>query len=140
MRSHDGDPKTLEYKGLEYKDTPVLQSAPYLQSVLEVFECDLLRVRLLVLHPGAEIGEHTDEVPEGAPEQARIHVPIVTNDKIEFIVEGERLQLAAGETWFVDTLRRHSLVNRGDTSRIHLVIDCLVNDWLKEKLCASDIP
>jgi len=30
---------------------------------------------------------------------------------------------------------KHSVNNSGNTDRVHLVIDCKVNDWLKKLLC-----
>ncbi|WP_147113032.1 aspartyl/asparaginyl beta-hydroxylase domain-containing protein [Tateyamaria sp. syn59] len=137
LRSHDGDPTTMEFSGVSYQDTPVVSDTLYFKEVMDSFQCDLFRVRLLVLHPGAAIGEHTDEAAENTPDQIRLHVPIITNDKVEFIVDGERLRLSPGEVWYVDTLRPHSLRNDGDAARVHLVIDCVVNDWVRQHLDAA---
>ena len=37
-----------------------------------------------------------------------------------------------GECWYLDLSLPHWVENHGKTDRIHLVIDCLVNDWLRE--------
>lgn len=37
-----------------------------------------------------------------------------------------------GELWYLNVNRYHSVTNGGSTDRIHLVIDCIVNDWLRE--------
>ncbi len=39
--------------------------------------------------------------------------------------------MGEGEAWYLDLNLRHTVRNRGDETRIHLVIDCVVNDWLR---------
>ena len=39
-----------------------------------------------------------------------------------------------GECWYLNLSLKHRVNNFGDTSRIHLVIDCKVNDWIKNLL------
>jgi hypothetical protein len=41
--------------------------------------------------------------------------------------------MAAGEIWYLDFNQPHSVVNRGKSERVHLVIDVCVNDWLTER-------
>ena len=36
-----------------------------------------------------------------------------------------------GEAWYLDLNLRHRVDNHSDTDRIHLVIDCVVNDWVR---------
>ena len=42
--------------------------------------------------------------------------------------------MAEGEAWYLDLNRRHSVVNNGSSSRIHLVVDCVVDHWLRSVL------
>jgi quercetin dioxygenase-like cupin family protein len=37
-----------------------------------------------------------------------------------------------GELWYLDFSQKHRVENNGATDRIHLVMDCKVNDWLVE--------
>jgi len=46
-------------------------------------------------------------------------------------VAGERVILREGECWYVNTSLPHRVANLGQTDRIHLVIDCEVNGWLR---------
>ena len=53
----------------------------------------------------------------------RIHIPLVTNDKVIFTIGGEDRHLKLGEVIEIDNLTEHSVVNNGSTDRIHLLID-----------------
>lgn len=54
----------------------------------------------------------------------------MTSEKVEFVLEDERLPLAEGDAWYINFNLQHSVVNSGTTDRIHLVIDLIANDWL----------
>ena len=53
----------------------------------------------------------------------RVHIPLVTNDKVIFTIGGEDRHLKLGEVIEIDNLTEHSVVNNGSTDRIHLLID-----------------
>ena len=53
----------------------------------------------------------------------RIHLPLVTNDKVLFTIDGETRHLKYGEMIEIDNLKTHSVVNDGENDRIHLLID-----------------
>ena len=119
-------------------DTPLLRSMPYFQEVVSFFECDLCRTRLLAMRPGTVIGEHTDVLPGKSPKQVRLHLPVITNNGVSFEIAGESVTMGPGELWFLDVTRRHSVANRGTADRIHLVIDCVVNDWLNTLIASGE--
>lgn len=115
-----------------YRDTELLEQCPYINELLSRIHCPIEAVRLLKLTPGSVIKEHTDAdlcFEKGA---IRLHIPITTNPGVEFLVDGEPLRMAEGECWYCNFNRPHALANRGITDRIHLVIDALVNDWVKD--------
>jgi aspartyl/asparaginyl beta-hydroxylase (cupin superfamily) len=59
----------------------------------------------------------------------RIHIPIVTNDKCNFRVDGEIIQMKHGEIWEIDNAYKvHGVINNGDTDRVHLLIDYKIFD------------
>lgn len=114
----------------EYHDTVLLKNATYLQQVLRTFECPLLSVRLLKLGAGTQIHEHKDRdlcFEEGL---VRFHIPVITNKQVEFFLEGEQMHLQEGECWYMNFNLPHSLHNKSNTERIHLVIDARVNNWV----------
>jgi hypothetical protein len=115
----------------EFVDTEVLQRCSYLREVLARFECPLLSARLLRLRAGSQIREHKDLNLGFEDGEVRLHIPVFTNPDIDFVVGGERLDLKLGECWYINFNLPHSVHNRGAADRIHLVIDCVLNDWLR---------
>jgi hypothetical protein len=121
------DPTRLE----ECADTPILARCRYFQEVLRRFECPLRSVRLLRLGAQARIREHTDLNLGYEDDEIRIHIPVATNPHVEFYLNGRRVRMDAGESWYLNFNLPHSLYNGGTTDRVHLVIDCGVNDWVR---------
>lgn len=119
--------------GGEYVDGPLLARCGYFASVLRSFQCRINAARLMRLHAGAVIREHTDHGLAFEDGEARVHVPVTTNPDVAFYLKGERVEMKEGEAWYLNFSLPHSVVNSGSTDRVHLVIDCVVNDWLKEQ-------
>jgi Aspartyl/Asparaginyl beta-hydroxylase len=120
----------------EFEDTPLLQGCPYFRTVLQHFECPLRAVRLMRLTPGSLIKEHRDHelsVEEGT---ARIHVPVTTNADVEFYLNRSRVVMEAGSAWYLRLSDPHSVHNRGDSDRVHMVIDAAANDWMRSMLAS----
>ena len=115
----------------DFAPTPLLTGCPYFQAVLAQFQCPLLGARLLRLKAGSRIREHTDLNLGYEDGEIRVHVPVHTNPGVEFYVAGQRVTLGEGECWYVNTSLPHRVVNRGAADRIHLVIDCVVDDWVR---------
>jgi hypothetical protein len=113
-----------------FADTPLLRRCPGAQTVLAAFRCPLLAVRFLRLGPGSAILEHRDYNLGFADGEVRIHVPVTTGPEVEFRLDGELVDMAEGEAWYLDLNLRHAVVNRGETPRVHLVLDCVVDGWL----------
>jgi hypothetical protein len=120
--------------GADFADTPLLDRAPNVRAALATFRCPLLAVRFLRLGPGSRFREHQDYNLGFADGEVRIHVPISTGPEVTFLLDGEPVPMAEGEAWYLDLNRRHSVVNNGRSSRIHLVVDCVVDHWLHSVL------
>lgn len=114
-----------------YADTPLLAAAPYLRDVLSRFACPLQAVRLMRLSPGSLIKEHRDHDLAFEDGTVRIHIPVTTNDGVDFRLNGSRCVMPAGSAWYLRLSDPHSVANRGDSDRVHLVIDATVNDWVR---------
>lgn len=112
-----------------FQDTPLLNQCPYFREILHQMEFEQETVRLLALAPGSIIKEHRDPGLGYEHGCFRLHIPITTDDKVFFIVDGVRLQMDAGQCWYANFDRPHSVRHEGDTKRIHLVIDGVRNDW-----------
>ncbi len=124
-------------KPADFAPTPLLEHCPAFREVLETFRCDLLSVRLMSLGPGSRIKEHQDYTIDYQTNDARLHIPVVTNPQVEFYLAGNRVVMEEGETWYLDFGQRHSVFNGGDEARVHLVLDCVVNDWLRRLIESS---
>jgi len=113
-----------------YQDTPLLQHCSAIQQVMNSLQCPLKAVRLLNLQSGSVIKEHRDHDLSFENGEARLHFPVFTNDRVEFYVDGQRVTMNEGECWYINAQLPHRVANYGAADRIHLVIDCVVNDWL----------
>ncbi len=114
----------------EFQDTELMERCGYLREVVGAFQMPLKSVRLLRLHAGSRVKEHRDRDLGLADGEVRVHVPVATNDGVEFIVGGRQLRLGEGEAWYVDFSQAHRIENRGDEGRVHLIVDGRLNDWM----------
>src|SRR5262245_36680138 len=122
-----------------YVDTEALQASPYFREVLSSFQTTIFAARVMRLASGSVIKEHTDFGLRFEEGRARIHIPILTNPDVEFYLNGVRAVLTAGSCWYLRLSDPHRVANRGNTDRVHLVIDLDVNGWLT-KLFRSAMP
>lgn len=121
-----------------FADTVLLELCPYFQEVAATFQCPKQSVRLLRLGVGSRIREHRDYRLGYEDGEIRIHIPVVTHPEVEFYVAGERIAMREGESWYVNFNLPHRLYNGGPADRVHLVIDCEVNDWMRSVFFAEN--
>jgi hypothetical protein len=110
-------------------ETPLLKKSPYFKEVIQQFKSPLISARLLRLGPGSIIKPHQDFKLGYEDNNFRLHIPIITNDQIEFILAGEKIMMAPGECWYTNVNFTHSVVNKGKEDRIHLVLDYERDAW-----------
>jgi hypothetical protein len=135
LRSVNGNADSIivsPTENAEYAETIFLNQSPYLQQVLHYFKCPLQAVRLLKLNAGAIIKEHNDAELYFEKGEIRLHIPIITHADVEFYLQDERLVANEGECWYMNFNLPHRITNNSPINRIHLVIDAVVNDWVKE--------
>jgi len=120
-----------------FADTATLRCCPNLAAALARFACELQAARLLRLGPGATVAEHRDYRLGHEDGEIRIHVPLTTNSGAEFRLDGERVEMRPGEAWYVDLNLPHAVANHGSTDRVHLLVDCVVNEWLDAQLAVG---
>jgi mannose-6-phosphate isomerase-like protein (cupin superfamily) len=132
LRSPEGKMESLyPVPDAEYKDTALMPHFPSVKKILQTFECPVKSIRFLRLEKGAVIKEHFDNALSIEDGEVRIHIPVMTNDGVEFISNGKKLQMLEGQCWYINAGLPHSVRNDGESDRIHLVLDCSVNNWLK---------
>ncbi|HXK21104.1 MAG TPA: aspartyl/asparaginyl beta-hydroxylase domain-containing protein [Myxococcota bacterium] len=119
---------------LAYAATSVLARCPAAQVALAALRCPVGSARFLRLAPGSRIREHRDYDLAFADGEIRLHIPVTTDPEVEFVLAGERIDLRAGECWYLDVNQRHRVENRSERERVHLVVDCAVDEWLAAQL------
>jgi hypothetical protein len=92
------------------------------------------RVMLARMAAGGEIKPHRD-ANAAAKWPHKIHVPLLTNDRVTFYVDGVGYHLPEGEAAEVNNMGVHAVKNDGDTDRIHLIFEYFdpdqpTPDWL----------
>lgn len=98
------------------------------------------RVMLARMAPGGVIRPHRD-ANAAAKWPHKIHVPLLTNDAVRFMIEGRVYHLPEGEAVEVNNMGVHAVENGGTTDRIHLIFEYYDPDqpepeWL-ERLAAG---
>lgn len=124
------DPTATE----DFADTAYLDSCPGARAALAEFGCPLLSARFLKLAAGAIIREHRDLNLGYEDGELRVHVPVRTNPDVEFLLQGRPIEMREGEAWYLDLNLPHAVSNRGESDRVHLVVDCVVNEWVSSLL------
>ena len=120
-----------------FADTPLLARCPGVRRALEILRCPQKSVRFLRLKVGSVIKEHRDYELGFEDGEVRLHIPVITNPEVEFILAGSRVAMQEGECWYLNVSQPHSVNNRSATDRIHLVVDCVVNDWLRNLMLST---
>jgi Aspartyl/Asparaginyl beta-hydroxylase len=113
-----------------YQETEFLLRTPYFKKILDELECPKEVVRILFLPPDGHIKDHFDFHTNFQFGLLRLHIPIVTHPDVAFIIDGEQMKWNAGELWYGDFSRVHSVKNNSQIVRVHMVIDVQINDFL----------
>ncbi|HWA92640.1 MAG TPA: aspartyl/asparaginyl beta-hydroxylase domain-containing protein [Rhizomicrobium sp.] len=120
-----------------FADAPAFAACPYLREIVDSFEAEVRAVRLLRLTPGSILLEHTDHEYTDDDGTLRIHVPVVTNPDVVFLLNGTRVVMEAGSAWVLRLNDPHSVANNGATDRVHMLVDLVMNPALERYLLAS---
>jgi quercetin dioxygenase-like cupin family protein len=132
LRSVDGRlDHIMPLENSAFRDTAVLEGCPYFREVIDRFECEKTSVRLMSLEAGGVIREHRDSGASLDDGVTRLHVPIRTSPHVKFRIDGEEVHFSAGDTWYLNASCLHGVENRGPAARVHLMIDCVTNEWLE---------
>jgi hypothetical protein len=100
-------------KGYEFSDTAFIN------------KCLLARMR-----PNMTIPRHID-LDKTFFYSHRLHVPILTNPNVDFIIGGERCVMEEGNAYEISNRDFHSVANNGDTDRVHLLFDFFIEKEFK---------
>ena len=129
------------------QDTTLMDTMGFkvIRDVMRMIPAEFERVRLMKIKANSSIGKHSDKIDKDFGLEdgniVRIHVPIRTNDQVEFYLWEKREKLTnylqVGHFYYVDVRAPHAVTNNSDVDRIHLVMDVYVNRGIRELL---DLP
>lgn len=135
---HESNIYSVPMPAQSFQDTPIMSQFPEVQKILAQLKCDKTTVRFMKLSTGADIKEHCDDNLDAETSgEARLHIPIQTHSGVAFYLNNQLVKMKEGECWYLNFNLPHSVKNPGPVDRIHLVIDCVVNNWLKQLLFHS---
>jgi len=89
----------------------------------------IIRAMAAKLLAGGKIRPHIDTHPSFHCGH-RIHVPITTNSRVRFMIDGRPHQLEVGNAYEINNQKNHSVMNKGKEDRITLIFDYLPPDEL----------
>jgi hypothetical protein len=110
---------------------------PVLDEVIKYYdryeEAFINKAMLTNMAPGTTIPRHWDK---GAcfAKSHRIHVPILTNDEVYFIVDEERCLMEVGKAYELNNVKLHSVENNGNSDRVHLLFDVYISSKFDQEL------
>jgi len=82
----------------------------------------IIRAMAAKLLAGGKIAPHTDTHPS-FHRGHRIHVPITTNPRVRFMIDGRPHQLQVGQAYEINNQKNHSVMNKGSEDRITFIFD-----------------
>jgi hypothetical protein len=82
----------------------------------------IIRAMFAKLLAGMSIDEHFDDHPTFSISH-RIHVPLITNNDVQFVIANENFNLKEGIAYEVSNLDFHYVANPSAEDRVHLIFD-----------------
>ena len=82
----------------------------------------IIRAMAAKLVAGGKINTHHDKHPSFHCGH-RIHIPITTNPRVRFMIDGRPYQLEVGEAYELNNQKQHSVMNKGKDDRITFIFD-----------------
>ncbi|MGH3869891.1 MAG: aspartyl/asparaginyl beta-hydroxylase domain-containing protein, partial [Pseudonocardiaceae bacterium] len=70
----------------------------------------------------AQVPPHVDSNPSSLVPH-KVHVPLITNPNVTFVIDDERHHLAVGRAYEINNLLVHSVENAGDLDRVHFIFE-----------------
>ena len=115
--------------GRESTFTEYGRQLPYLQelitSTVDTTRLNFVRLARIsnsVIIPHRDFLELGD-IPEDVRNAHRLHIPLVTHEDCYFSEDNTVYRMRAGEVWFFDAARIHSVASLRNAERIHLIFD-----------------
>jgi quercetin dioxygenase-like cupin family protein len=82
----------------------------------------IVRAMAVKLPAGGSIKSHRDKHPSFHYSH-RVHIPIVSNPKVRFMLDGQYHRLDVGKVYEINNQKPHSVTNAGHEARINFIFD-----------------
>ena len=89
----------------------------------------IIRAMAAKLLSGGRINPHFDSHPSFVHSH-RIHVPITTNSRVRFMIDGRPYRMEVGQAYELNNQKTHSVMNSGTEDRITFIFDYLPPDQI----------
>lgn len=89
----------------------------------------IIRAMAAKLLVGGIIKPHTDRHPS-FHHGHRIHIPITTNPRVRFMIDGRPYKLQVGQVYEINNQKQHSVMNKGSEDRITFIFDYVPPDLI----------
>ena len=89
----------------------------------------IIRAMAAKLSAGGIIKPHIDTHPSFRHGH-RIHIPITTNPRVRFMIDGRPYQLEVGQAYEINNQKRHSVMNKGVEDRVTFIFDYVPPDHI----------
>jgi aspartyl/asparaginyl beta-hydroxylase len=130
LMNESGDPDDVLIRDCEPVATTLLQRMRHTHRFLEGLGLRCMWARLARLNANAFLWEHIDYGELRPAERCRLHVPLSTNASAYMTVGSYRIHLRPGWIWRLEPTYRHGACNLYGPDRIHLIIDCYMDEEL----------
>jgi hypothetical protein len=130
---------TINSKGKSYtvnnlKNKKAQEELEHIYSLLEkMFDGKIIRAELITMNPNSRIRTHRDR-GDILFLARRIHIPIKTNKDVIFKVNKDLLNMKVSNIYEINNFQYHSVINNSEEERVHLIIDVLPKEFLKNVL------
>lgn len=91
----------------------------------------VIRAMAAKLLAGSVINPHYDKHPSFHIGH-RIHVPITTNPRVRFMIDGRPYKFKIGEAYEINNQKTHSVMNKGKEDRITFIFDYVPADQIAD--------
>lgn len=122
-----GESKVLN----NFKDKKAQEEMKYIYDFLEKsFAGKIIRAELITMNPYSRIRTHKDR-GDILFLGRRIHIPIKTNKDVIFKVNEDSMNMKVSNMYEINNSKYHSVVNNSSEDRIHLIVDVLPEQYLR---------
>ena len=121
----DGPPDNLEVRKEPGWDRLADVAVPLMHEIIAKHYSPggtIIRAMAAKLKAGGKITPHRDHHPSFHAGH-RIHIPITTNPRVRFMIDGRPYQFEVGQAYEINNQLQHSVANKGDDDRITFIFD-----------------